>query len=296
VRQANAGVSAARNFGIRQARGEFIAFLDSDDEWKPWKIEAQVAALRRHQEAGAVWTDMMAVDETGHVIDERHLRVMYHAYRVVDVEATLPAVGALSELTAQAPAEFATAPLRQGDLYDAILLGNLMHTSTALMRRSWVERTGGFDETFARAGEDYEFYVRLCSNGPVMFIDAPSTLYRVGAADQLTRPSMLLEIARNNLRAIEKWIPVSDHPSLSSSAIRRRYAEAFAWAGETELDAGHRWAAVRRISESLAVMPRLDHRTVLLVRCALPERVVDGFRGVRHVIRGRRPPGSRSVA
>lgn len=291
LRQANAGVSAARNFGMRHIRGEFIAFLDSDDSWEPWKIEAQVAALRRHPEAGLVWTDMAAVDDRDRLIDARYLRAMYSAYEEVDIENTLSQVDTLGALSARVPQELSSAAVREGDLFSRILLGNLIHTSTVLFRRSWCERTGGFDESYARAGEDYEFYIRLCSAGPVVFIDAPSTLYRIGAVDQLTAPSMMLEIARNNLRAIQKWVPQSgSHIQLPSQVIRRRFAESFAWVGGAELDAGHRWMAARRLAKSLTVMPRLDKRAVLLASCALPYQVRDRLRSARRAFLARATP------
>jgi len=282
VRQDNAGVSAARNFGMRHSRGEFIAFLDSDDSWTNWKIEAEVAALTRHRQAGLVWTDMSGVDEAGRMIDSRHLRIMYSAYATVDIEDVLRKVGTLSELSASTPVEFASASVREGDLSQGILLGNLIHTSTVLFRRSCCELTGGFDETFERAGEDYEFYIRLCSAGRVVFIDAPSTQYRIGAADQLTAPSMMLEIARNDLRAIQKW---SRSPARSQllpvRVMNRRFAESFAWVGEAELDAGHRWLAASSLAKSLVAMPRMDRRGVLLAGCVLPSSVRDKLRWAR---------------
>jgi GT2 family glycosyltransferase len=285
VYQKNAGVSSARNLGLRHARGEFVAFLDSDDSWRPWKIEAEVAALKRHPDAGIVWTDMEAVDEAGRFMHARHLRVMYAAYAKVDIEKTLRQVDTLGELSPSVPRAFASAVVREGDLFSAILLGNLIHTSTVLFRRSWFERTGGFDESFARTGEDYEFYIRLCSAGPAVFIDAPSAIYRVGAADQLTRPSMLLEIARNNLRAIQKWVPRStSRLALPPQMLRRRFAESYAWVGEAELEAGHRWRAAQRLSRSLSVMPRLDRRALLLASCALPDPVLKGLRTVKRAV------------
>ena len=53
IRQQNAGVGAARNNGIANARGEYVAFLDSDDLWLPEKLAVQVEYMRRHPECAA---------------------------------------------------------------------------------------------------------------------------------------------------------------------------------------------------------------------------------------------------
>lgn len=280
--QQNAGVSAARNAGLRNVRGEYVAFLDSDDAWKPWRIEAQVAALTRHPEAGLAWTDMTAVDDSGRVIDERHLRVMYAAHGRVNINERMPRVDTVGSLSGAIPCELEGAEVRIGDLFNEILLGNLLHTSTVLVRREWIERVGGFDSTFARAGEDYELYVRLCSVGPVLFIDAPSTLYCVGASDQLTRPEMHLEIARNNLRAIQKWVPhAGSQLMLPRGQVRARFGDSHAWLSEAELDAGNHLAAARNVILSIASNPKLDRRVFVLLRCALPQSLVNWLRAVR---------------
>jgi glycosyltransferase involved in cell wall biosynthesis len=67
VKTENRGVAAARNRGIRESKGSWVAFLDSDDLWHPAKIERQVLALREHD---AVVCFCMSVDEDGLALDD----------------------------------------------------------------------------------------------------------------------------------------------------------------------------------------------------------------------------------
>ena len=64
IEQANAGAAVARNAGIAAARGDLIAFLDSDDLWHPRKLEHQVAHALRHPEVGLVYARWRVIDVT----------------------------------------------------------------------------------------------------------------------------------------------------------------------------------------------------------------------------------------
>jgi len=96
--QPNRGVAAARNTGIRAASGEFVALLDSDDIWFPWKIELQLCCLERHSEVGMVWTDMEAIDPACRVFNSSYLRTMYSAYQWFPQDKLFPEWASLEDM------------------------------------------------------------------------------------------------------------------------------------------------------------------------------------------------------
>lgn len=66
-----------------------------------------------------------------------------------------------------------------------MVMGNLVHTSTVLLRRARFQIVGGFDETLKPAGEDFGFHLRTWQQGPVAFADVASIRYQVGCPDRL---------------------------------------------------------------------------------------------------------------
>lgn len=140
VRKENGGCSSARNFGVGVARGRYVAFLDSDDEWDPRWLETAVALLEADGRVGAVYGSL---DRIG--ADGQRFAILDLSIGGRHTEATVPYV--LSEC--------------QG------LLG-----SNVVARTEVVRDIGGWDESFPTSG-DLDFGLRLACHGSVKLVAAP---------------------------------------------------------------------------------------------------------------------------
>ena len=271
VRQENAGVTAARNRGMKEAKGEFIAFLDSDDYWDADKVSAQVALLRARPELLMVWTDMRAVDESNSVQATRYLRTFYcGSYDRIDKGESMPLTGTLQSLAPQCPQSTRDFRVRIGDIFPDMLYGNVVHTSTALFRRERLIAGGGFDPGLARSGEDYEFHWRTCFFGPAALIDEPLISYRVGAGDQLTSAEWSYERGINALTTVKYWVGAAgEKMNQAGGRVRDRLAELESECGERRVLNGQE-GGLPHLIKSLRLKPLWFRTWVLFALAALP--------------------------
>jgi glycosyltransferase involved in cell wall biosynthesis len=149
LRQPNRGVSAARNAGLATARGSLLAFLDSDDEWLPGKIEAQVEFMEQNPDQVLVQTQ------------ERWFR----GGRRVNP-------GLRHRKLA-------------GNIFIPSLERCLISPSAVMLRRGLLAETGGFDEDLP-AAEDYDLWLRVLARYPAGLIDRELVIRHGGRPDQLS--------------------------------------------------------------------------------------------------------------
>ncbi|MGA9753776.1 MAG: glycosyltransferase family A protein [Desulfobaccales bacterium] len=178
------GVSAARNTGVACARGEWLAFLDSDDLWRPAKLARQMAYLADRPDLRLCQTDETWV--------RRGVRVN-------------------QPLTHRKVA---------GWIFGPSLERCMVSPSAVVLHRRVFEDHGGFDTTLA-AGEDYDLWLRLTWRYEVGLVDEPLVIKRGGHPDQL---SGQWGIDRFRIRALVKLLAEPDLPEPCAGAARRTLA------------------------------------------------------------------------
>jgi glycosyltransferase involved in cell wall biosynthesis len=185
--QANQGVSVARNQGIEQARGEWIAFLDSDDVWEKEKLEWQFKALERFSpQCGACYADTRLFNhpETRTLFQLANESYRHAAEMGVNTEALRLLV-------------------RPGGA------GMVIHLSSLLARAEVVRKTRGFDPML-RYSEDSEFMFRLAMltgfcyvNRPLVWFDrSPAEIRHVGVSAEWNRPDFFLQGSQFRLEGL----------------------------------------------------------------------------------------------
>jgi len=169
----NRGVSAARNTGIQNAAGRFVAFLDSDDLWKPDKLERQHAYLSQHTEIRMVHTNEIWIRNDRELSQKSKHRK------------------------------------QGGYFFERSLELCLVSPSAVAIDRTLLIDAGMFDESLP-ACEDYDLWLRLNLQHPFGFIDEPSVIKRGGHADQLSSAAELDVYRIQSLRKILSECPLSE--------------------------------------------------------------------------------------
>jgi len=154
LRQENRGPAAARNAGIARACGEFIAFLDADDLYRPRKLEVQVTSMRAHPDAALSHTSYTRVGPDGSILAQ------------VDSGSF------------------------EGSVYPLIVTSCPIATPTVMLRRAALGDLR-FDERF-RAGEDVMLWIRVARLGPIVGIREPLSLVRIHGRNVADDPALQL--------------------------------------------------------------------------------------------------------
>lgn len=166
LHQANAGVSAARNLGIHNVKGEMIAFLDSDDYWLPDKISTQVKWFKENPTAMICQTEEIWIRHNRRVNPGKKHRKL------------------------------------SGEIFTPSLSLCLISPSAVMMKRVLIDQVGMFDPELP-ACEDYDLWLRVTCDFPVGLIDKPFVVRRGGHDNQL---SAMPGLDKYRIHAIRKLL------------------------------------------------------------------------------------------
>ena len=135
----NKGIAPTRNRGIREAKGDYIAFLDSDDYWLPAKLERQVECFSKNSHYGMVATRCSCTTPEGKFLKKNR-------------------------------------PGKSGWVLTDLFKASFIRTSSAIIRKECFDKVGLFDESLPEC-EEYDLWLRIAKHYPIGFINDVLTVY-----------------------------------------------------------------------------------------------------------------------
>lgn len=231
VSQPNGRLANARNTGIRHARGELIAFLDSDDLWMAEKLQSQVKVIDLTR-AGVVFTDGF----------------LFHEENAQDESRTFDNIA--GRFTA-------------GEMLDQLFSGNKIPVLSAIVRREILIAAGGFDESPALYSgcEDYDLWFRLAQRETIFFgMKERLVRYRLHTAGMSAKR---IEMLRTEIALLRRYYPLAHHRDrLVEKSARRKITALYRELSATLL-AHERLDELREHLNELRVFDRIGFRTLV---------------------------------
>lgn len=242
--QANSGSAVARNRGISEARGDLIAFIDSDDIWLPLKLSAQVRYLDGHPDVDLVcsgWAELHANDDSKSLADRFQTD---GDFETVDTNSS-------------------------GWLYISLLTECIVWTSTVVMRKSLSERIGGFDPEF-RQGQDYDYWLRASRETKITKLASVMALYRIrngSVTRSVHAKNYQYQVLSKSLRQWGRHCRTGRR--LPWATLRRRLASTWYYFGAAQMESRMYTRAILSGLRTLSYWPFHFGGWVLLVKAAL---------------------------
>lgn len=227
------GAAGARNEGIKAARGELIAFLDSDDQWLPTKLEKQLRVMNSDENLSLV-----SCAATLFAPDGRNLGDLYGGHA--------PTVGP--------------------DAWKALLVTNFIATPSVLARRDKLMALGGFDRSL-KIGEDQDMWIRLALVGNIGF--EPENLVHVYEQERSLSSWDLEEQLTYTLPMIEKHIG-NLSGRLTNAEIRKIRGERIGRLGRVTYTRGARIRGARMVLEASFLGYRPVENIYYLITASAP--------------------------
>jgi glycosyltransferase involved in cell wall biosynthesis len=240
----NQGVSRARNYGIRRALGEYIAFLDADDLWLPEKLEKQLKLFQSDQELALIFTEERIFDTNGFMD------------------------GKISKKKR----------LMKGDVVKNIFLFSNVTTSTVMVKRHVFQETGYFEENL-KAAEDDNMWMRIALKFRIHLLDEVLVHYRWTENSLSRTASNLLSGVLKNLELIENKYPELSE-RLGRASIRRKKSDIYSSHGYYLFSNGCYTSARQYYFRSIALYPKLGS-IIYLLFTIIPPSIVEKIRKMK---------------
>jgi glycosyltransferase involved in cell wall biosynthesis len=274
IRRENGGPAAARNTGYNASRGDLVAFLDNDDEWLPGGPSDLCQLLSQHAEIDAAFGDALeGTPEDGYCpVTERYGGSAFAAIPATPLEGS----GAVA--------------LERSALLHCLARRNVVFLGALVVRRTLVERLGTFDESLF-GGEDYEFVLRMASEGRFAFLKHPPVArYRkqpgsISANSERMQEQFVLALRRTLDRC-----RLTDADRLEVATRHREKLFEFAYLAFDRGDTGAARARFRRLLAETSWSPTaLAYWLASYLPSPAVRRLRDAKRGLGHEPSGDRP-------
>ena len=215
IKQVKSGPSAARNTAIRNSTAEFLALLDADDVWLPWRLEESLKSFEGRPQAGLSYGMIQYIDREGKTTP-------WEDQRQKDGEGWIAKHIYTRRVNLPCP--------------------------TITFRRKCVEEIGPFDETM-QVTEDRDMWLRIAQEYEVRFVERVIAHYRISANSNSSDPDRML---KGQLRFVEKHCGAPGcgawQRRMALGLIYKQYADALSARGQP-------WAALRSSARALLLNP-----------------------------------------